>query len=341
MKGDFTSKGFMYNNVTISGFCKHFEKEEEFLKLIKSWVGSALKALRGSKYHYKVERIFEFYVDNDTYLFILPPFLKKENLTKKKYYNFEKIEEIDDYLNRNRSYIFQQIKDITENIIKGNNQFKTIQISADIFQNKQFRKINDDLETVFTDEQVVQLCSKLSTPWVRQLLVNSSINIKELHQIAMKCFNRYGGKIISFVLLLPIMDFGNRKSKYFIEKKDYEGEIPSFKLKFSNSGDEYYFSFYPNINKIKSDTKIATVFNKTQNVIEGFISFNGYMQKKVNNENLKLRLFVENLYSKNRVIYCGVADGYCLKCNRELSDPKSLRVGYGRECAAEIGIPYE
>lgn len=342
MTGDFTSKGFSFEMGGIGGFCTHFETEEQFLKLLHQWTNNALTALRCSKHYYKTDRIFEFYVDNDTYFLILPPFLKNEKLTKKKvYYNFEKLEEIKDYLGRNKPFIIEQLKDITENIKNNYNQDDTIQLTTDIFQNKQFRKISESFDTVFTDEQAISLCSKLSTPFVRQLLLNSKSNIKELHQIAMKCYNKYGGQIISFLLLLPVMDFGNRKSKYFIEKSDYNGEIPSFKLKFSKAGDEYYFSFYPNISKIKGDRKIATVFNKTKNRIEGFVSHKGYIQSKLFKENLKINLFVENLYSKNRVFYCGIADGYCLKCNRELSDPKSLRVGYGKECAAEIGVPYD
>lgn len=342
MKGVYTSKGFSSETFKVKKYSISFNSEKEFWEILTEWAKKAVVALKFSKYHYKNERIFEFFVDDESYFFILPPFLKTDKILKNEtFFTFEKLEEINDYLIRNKTYIREQLIDIEEQVKNGKRQPNLIELTTNIFQDIQLRKTVEGFETVFTDEQAISLCKKLSTPFVRKLLINSRNNIEELQQIAMKCYNKYGGQIISFLLLLPPMNFGNRHSKYFIEKSEFNGDIPSFKLKFFQSGDEYYFSFYPNISTAKGNKKIATVFNKTKNRVEGFISHLGYWQRKVSSQNLKANFFVDMLLSSKKVFYCGVADGYCLNCNRELSDPKSLRVGYGKECAAAIGIPYE
>ena len=341
MIGDFTSKGFNSDFICYNSFSEHFENEERFIKLLNKWIWMAINSLRNSRHHYRSEKVYEFYVDETSHYLILPPFLKSLHETRKKHLSkSDLLESSEDYFKRNETVILLQVKNIIEEINNGNKNKGEIELTKDIFKNKQLRLIDENIKTIFEDNQAISLCEKLSTPFIRTLLKTPKQNISEIHQMAMKCYNKYGSPVISFLLTLPMLQFGQIKSEFVIDKEDFDGELPSIRLKFKSSNEEYFISFYKLNQTYKSNRKIATLYNKTAKRVEGFLTYKGYLQNRILKENIKAKLFLEN-YKNDRIVYCGVENGFCINCGRKLEDLNSLKVGYGRDCAFEIGIPYE
>ncbi|MBK7040940.1 MAG: hypothetical protein IPH46_10865 [Bacteroidetes bacterium] len=106
-------------------------------------------------------------------------------------------------------------------------------------------------------------------------------NLSELHFLAMKCYKKYGGYLISFILSLPVMKFGNKEGIPFIKKESHDGSISSFAIKFKNQTDEYFFVFYPAKQITDKAKAIATIFNKSKRKVEGTISKEGYFERSV------------------------------------------------------------
>jgi hypothetical protein len=327
----------------------HFESEESFESLFYMFLSSCIFDLFcNSRFIFKRPKSYTFSVNNKDYQIILPPIITRESKTKikkkidgknKKIEKSELVanEKSTEYYKRNEVFFIEQYKTIL-NTINGDNE-KHTSFVTDIFAGKKLRYLSNDFQTIFTDIEAILLCEKLSTPFIRKLLLDKINNIKYLHQIAMKCFNKYGGSIISFLLNLPIIDFGRQTSKILNEEKDYDGTIPALRLKFYKNGDEYIISFKENKPK-GSKEKYGYVFNKTKNITEGYITFLDYIENKMAKENLKIRLFIDEIHNRTPIIYCGVNYGHCINCKKELNDPISLKVGYGKECSKTLGIDY-
>ncbi len=154
----------------------------------------------------------------------------------------------------------------------------------------------------------------------------------------MKAYTKYGGYVLSFLLSLPELTFGNQNSKLLTKRFSYQGEIPSLKIRIQN-GTEYFMSFHEPRKRVGKASTVATVYNKAKRIVEGHLTMQGYLEARIQSEKVSLHLFVDNL-KKPTTIFSGVELGRCIYCNQELTDNKSLRNGYGRDCAENLGLGY-
>lgn len=331
MEGDFTSFGRSF----------HFYDENKLKSYLRSFIQKAYLEIYSGNYWYKKEKVFGFYIDEDTYYFNLPPISSRpKNLStnsKKRKHYFNKHHEY--YFKKNNDYFDKQINSIIKDIKAGRNTFNSVLLCDNLFENKKPIILSENFATYFDDITALELCNKLSTPFIRSILKNPISNKLEIHRIAMKCYEKYGGHIVSFILSLPKLQFGKSDSKTVITKTKYEGEIPSLKIKFLKHNIEYFLCFYEPRKRIGKETTVASLFNKTQTKIEGFLTYSGYIEHRINNESISLKFFIENVDNK-QLVSCSVEPGRCINCNKELTDTSSLKVGYGRNCAKELGIPY-
>jgi hypothetical protein len=331
MEGDFTSYGHSFHFTTENGLREH----------INSFIRQSFSEIYSSPYLYKKEKIFEFYIDEDTYYFNLPPIILKPKEHIKKHHTKKKqlIEIPRYYFERNSDYITKQINTIVELFKNGDTKINKVLFSNNIFENRKQRFLTESFGSLFDDASALELCNKLSSPFIRTLLKNPISNKIEIHKIAMKCYEKYGGHVVSFILSLPKLQFGNYNSKTIVAKTSYQGEIPSLKIKFLKQNLEYFLCFYEPKKRVGRETTVASIFNNTQKKVEGFLTYTGYIEYRINKENISLKLFLENI-NNHKIISCSIESGRCINCKRDLTDTNSLRVGYGKDCANDLGIPY-
>lgn len=330
MDGDFTSYGHSF----------HFTSEIELRQHIQSFIEKSFFELQTRNYWYKKNKKFEFYIDEFTYNFTFPPILKKptEFIRIHQIQKYQLIEHSKYYFDRNREFINQQINAIIEDFKKDSEHLNRVLFAENLFENKPLRNLTSTFNTVFDDITARELCNRISTPFIRSLLVNPNSNNIEIHKIAMRCFEKYGGHTITFILNLPPLTFSNSNSK-MVTDKNHGGEIPAIKIKFLNKPFEYFICFYDSQKSTDRQRRIASVFDSLRIEPVAFLTYSGYIEQRINKENISLSLFIEN-FNKHPIISCSVEPGRCINCNRELTDPKSRRVGYGKDCAQELGLPY-
>lgn len=199
------------------------------------------------------------------------------------------------------------------------------------------------IRTHFTDEQAIGICSKMSSSFTRNLcrqLSNPRENRKkilyQLHYIANKALNIYGGKMLTFIYQLRNLNFKNTTA---IEVQTYSKVIPDFPLiSFDVGQDSFCISFFAKQirpNKIIPDIRLFT--SRSFEEI-GLIDEEGYIFYKLSKFKPRLTLFFESLKEGKFEIRAGVESGYCQRCNRELTHPLSLRIGFGPDCAKMANI---
>jgi hypothetical protein len=206
-----------------------------------------------------------------------------------------------------------------------------------LFENRNITFFNSDIETIFTDSEVVKLCERLASPFIRKLCMNHVKNKDLLHQAAMKCYKKYGGYVISFLLSLPKLTFANNlASKANITIEEFDGLIHSFNIQFDKGTPAYKFNFNYNFSLIKNE--VITIRNSIRGVTEGYITLDGYYKYRLDSESLNPLFFIDNMNNSTSTFYAGIEEGNCINCGRPLNDPNSLRIGHGPDCAKNLGI---
>lgn len=212
-------------------------------------------------------------------------------------------------------------------------------VSDDRFVNRT-RIVLENGETIFSDAEIKQLLQRITTPFRRRLLSNFELNKFALHQIAMKCYDKYGGAVLSFLLDLPKADFAQ---KNITNVKNYEndhGEIPSLELSLrGRSNEKYCLCFYASITRI--DRLVASLYKREgeSKMKVADLTNQAYFEYRIETDKSQLELLISNLNNPG-VIYCGVKEGECILCGRSLTDPRFCLLGYGRICADHLNIPY-
>lgn len=195
------------------------------------------------------------------------------------------------------------------------------------------------LFTNFTDNQAIDVCSKLTSSFARNLCskLNTSNGKRELilyqlHYIANKALKIFGGNILTFICQLRKLRF---KTQTANEIKTYSKVIPDFPIlsfKYSPS-DSLKISFFlkrTNNNDLKPYIRVFS--SKTFDEI-GYLDERGYIHARLERFRPQLSMFCVAQQKNQLELFAGVENGYCDLCGKELTHPDSLRIGLGPVCA--------
>lgn len=195
------------------------------------------------------------------------------------------------------------------------------------------------IASVFQDNEAINICSKMSSSFTRQLCKqlhnpksNRELILYRIHHIANKALSISGGKILTFIYGLRNLNFKNQTAS---EIRMYKKAIPDFPiLSFETGNTAFKISFFVKHTnkggKLKSDIRLFAP--KTYEEI-GTIDEEGYVMARLQKFKPQLTLFYQATKGNNFKVYSGVETGKCDICGRELSHPVSLRIGIGPICA--------
>ena len=209
-----------------------------------------------------------------------------------------------------------------------------------IVKYKNFQPIN----SFFTDTEAINLCSKMSSSFTRNLCnqinnpkSNSLLLLYQIHTIANKALKIFGGNMLTFIYSLRNLKF---KNKTALEIKTYDKVIPDFPIiSFKSTNVSFKIAFFikrnRHSNQLNSDIRLFS--GKSFQQI-GFIDEQGYVMTKLEKFKPQLTMFYEATEQSKFEIYSGVETGKCDLCPHTLTHPTSLRIGIGPICARNHGI---
>lgn len=206
------------------------------------------------------------------------------------------------------------------------------------------------VNSIFSNTQAFQLCSgskdRHLTFIARKFFADPKnlTNAYEAHVYAMRLFDKYGGKALSYLLglpQLPIKVFRANKIFEVLDQKKKTQKNPMIRLLHHNiDGDKeklqitfYRERAYPNSHLYKN---VLVVRNKSTKKPIMKISRDGKVVPEPNSQEIIpiLRLFVSVADDpRSKIEYYGIETGECSICGRPLTDPKSLESGIGPICA--------
>ena len=201
-----------------------------------------------------------------------------------------------------------------------------------------------DVLTYFSDLQAVDICSKMSSSLPRKRATdfgnlnnkNKELTRYEIHYMANKALNIFGGKILTLLCELRKLKF---KTKNAFEVRTYRTVRPDFPfLHFKVGGEIINVAFFTREHKIKNKlTANSVIYSSTYNRI-GFIDELGRVKLELQRFRPQLSLFINKVKDKNYQIHSGVETGVYEICKLPLTHPTSLLFGIGPVCARNLGI---
>ncbi len=227
-------------------------------------------------------------------------------------------------------------KQLIRNIITISDQKEFQQISIcdnDPFSGREFKILQNNIETIFEDDEVQRIADKLNHPHVRFIRKKDfNEHRAELHEIIMKYYQIYGGNILSFLLRIPKIEF-SKKDCY--EIKDFrQGSFLLPKLVFKKkTEDEILFCFYPPI----STGETCSIFNKAKKSV-GKLYKSGILQSTNSLFSADLTFYINPVSGQ---VYSGTEYNNCIFCNHIIDTPSSIKWGYGPICAQNFYLPYD
>lgn len=199
------------------------------------------------------------------------------------------------------------------------------------------------LSSNFSDIEAINICSKMSSSFTRNLCkqlynpkANRQLIIYQLHHIANKAHKIFGGKILTFIYNLRNLNFKNKTAS---EIKTYTKVVPYFPIiSFDTGSTSFKISFF--VKQIKNDRLKADIRLFAPRTYEqvGIIDEEGCVLTRLEKFKPQLTLFYQATKNNNFKIFSGVETGNCEICGRELSHPISLRIGIGPVCASNNQI---
>lgn len=315
-------------------FTNEKEFEELFYKLIISIIESKAMSIAYGKIQSLI--IVDYLIDNIEYELILPTNYIASGSYKPQvislggriiHYNLE----------THKEYYLKELSKIKEHFLNKTSNINLVNLVDNQFENSTTRIIGRNQETIFDDETAIKICKKIQTSHIRTLLESPRSRITEIHEIAMDCYKRYGGHILTFLLKLPILKFASQNVSVLKAFVNNKGLIPAYRFKCGNSS--CILKFYEKKKSDPSTFKSVVFFDAITSVEIGKVTFNGKITHR-EAPGSQITLFRNNFI--NGQLYCEVALGNCLNpsCNHPLTDPRSLIAGYGKTCAENLGILY-
>jgi hypothetical protein len=221
----------------------------------------------------------------------------------------------------------------------------------ELFNNSAFNHQNSlitynarKLITRFNDSDAINLCKKMIDGFSRNLVLkyeksgnNNPELLFQLHFIANKAFDKFGEKVIAFMLSLKTVAFkGN--TKLYSTYDEVNPNFPACNIK--NDRGDIILTFYNN----NSERAFCRAFirskgnNRNQFEEIGYVSEVGYLIHRLESHNphfFILKTIKEEKFGISSGVITGKCDG---NCGHELTDPVSLIIGYGKRCAERLGI---
>jgi hypothetical protein len=215
-----------------------------------------------------------------------------------------------------------------------------------------FKKVQQDIyfkglkriSSRFLDDQALDICSKMSSSYTRRLckdFQNKNSDREfiryQIHYIANKAFEIFGGKFLTFIYELRKLKFKNQTAN---EISTHQGVIPDFPLlSLEAGGTSFIISFFVKRNKKKNtlNRDVRLLESKTYNEI-GTVDEDGCVITRLEKFKPEISLFYQKAMNNTFKIYSGVETGNCDICGKELNHPVSLRLGIGPVCARNLQI---
>jgi len=245
---------------------------------------------------------------------------------------------------------------IPEEINDGNPFFNnTIDIISDsnIFAKRKVRNVvyeDISVDTIFTDFEAFSICYGLSdghtrfiaNKWFKTQEYNA--DVVEAHSIAMNTLEKYGTKLLSFIIGLPPLPFKALDVKEIFSELDgrkHRSSFPVVRILFKNAkGDDerIQISFYAEDGqdgKVRFENVLTVRNNSTGKPIMK-ITRDGRIIPEPYTKNIVpiIKLFIQFSKDTERMILnYGLETGCCSICGRELTVEESIRRGIGPVCA--------
>jgi hypothetical protein len=234
-------------------------------------------------------------------------------------------------------------------------QENSIEIASDsnIFANRSTREVTfEDLatETIFSDFEAISICYGLSdgharfiaNKWFKTQEFNA--DVVEAHFIAMKAMEKYGTKLLSFIIGLPPLPFKALDVKEIFSELDgrkHRSNFPVVRILFENAkgnDERLQISFYTEDGedgKVRFENVLTVRNNSTGKPIMK-ITRDGRIVPEPYTKNIVpiIKLFLQFSTDTERMILnYGLETGCCSICGRELTVEESIRRGIGPVCA--------
>ncbi len=232
------------------------------------------------------------------------------------------------------------------------NQHKTasLKLNRDLFtevvQSVKYSGLQE-INSHFSDDQAVSLCSKMSSSYARRIVNELSQvsddderieRLYQIHFMANKAHAVFGGKILTLLYELPKLEF---KYQTAIEVKTYTQVRPDFPLiTFQVNQTKLNVTFYTKLHRniIGGYTPNVSIYTSGSHHQIGWIDETGHIQVRLEKFRPQLSIFIGGIQDGRFEYYSGVETGRCEICTRPLTHPLSLRIGIGPECAKKIGL---
>lgn len=237
-----------------------------------------------------------------------------------------------------------------------------------LFENNLFEQVQQTVlynrmrvQSHFTDEQAVVICSKMADSYARTLAVNyrrlsdtDSIQVSiyryQLHFLAEKARHRYGGAILTFLYQLRSLKFSDRQANTLQTDKNLAGieaDFPALTFA-SRLGEEYTLVFHlvPGLPVKNPAARVSVLSHRASGgAVLGAIDHSGYaldlqgqLVNKLKQASSSLLIFCNYMQDKRQLeFFSGVESGKCFVCSRPLTEPRSVRYGIGPVCLLRLG----
>ena len=215
------------------------------------------------------------------------------------------------------------------------------------------------IDSYFTDAQAKEICSKMAVGIIRhysnlfmankvnsQALVKKPENLNfdllryQLHYLAAKALDFYGGKALTFIFKLRHLPLHKTNTKVLsANKKWYRNEnvyFPTFQLNRSDDDSNYYIRFTKLYERKKDNYPVFTLYNYRRKKVAAF-SRTGELIEKFKERFPSIAIF-EEIKSGELTLYSGYDDGLCDICGRLLTDPLSVSYGRGPQCRIDYPL---
>lgn len=228
-----------------------------------------------------------------------------------------------------------------------------IALTENIFENEVgIIKYKDqpELRTFFTDNQVKNICSKMSNSKIRHfsnLFFTESKQVDyyhlkyQLHTIANNALQFFGGVILTFIYNLPNWPLRSKNTdilKSTISDLTYlTGNFPKFEIKSYENGQHYTIRFRRAILRNVRNIPLFTIRDNTT-YRESHVLRDGSLSESLTNIIPDFLIFQENTMT-GLMLYAGYSDDVCDICGRPLTDYESVLYGRGPVCRRDYGNP--
>jgi hypothetical protein len=228
---------------------------------------------------------------------------------------------------------------------------------GDIFSHRQKRTLyfeDSKVETVFSDFEANSICMGLDDRHFRHIArkyFNTNEQLAdeqiEVHSIAMKALEKYGGKALLFFISLPPLPFkAVNATQIFseLDKRRNKQEFPILRISFRNVHNQIekiqiaYYAEKSKVGRIRFDD-VLSVKNRSTGQQLFCVSRGGYVVPERNAKEIipVLQVFVRfSTDTTQAFLNYGLETGECAICGRELTDPESIRLGIGPICRKDL-----